>query len=359
MSIDVGITSLADIQSPTPDGATRSVSQRVEQIVGLGVLADELDFELFGLGEHHNEDFVVSSPAVVLAAIAARTHRIRLASAVTVLSTLDPVRVYEDYATLDVLSGGRAEIAVGRSAYPEPFDLFGEPIEHYDALFAEKLDLLLRVRESPRTTWRGRFRTPLQDAAIVPRAVQQPMPIWVGVGGTPASAIRAGQLGLPMTLGYLGGTSAHLQGLAGLYRKAGADAGHEDALRLGIALHLYAAPDVEAARASYPYYHNFMRPKQPGGPGYIVDSASFDLGMQPGQALMIGTAEQILDKLAALYTDIGYDRIQALVDWGGLPAQLVEDSIHRVATDIAPHLRAMTGVDSRKQTPHPADASPA
>lgn len=348
VGLEVGITSLADTQARTVDGASRTVPQRIDQIVSLGVLADTLGLDLFGLGEHHSEDFAVSSPAVVLAAIAARTTRVRLASAVTVLSTLDPVRVYEDYATLDVLSAARAEIAVGRSAYPEPFALFGDPMEHYDALFAEKLELLLRLRAATRTTWQGSYRAPLRDAAVVPRAVQAPIPIWIGVGGTPASAERAGRLGLPMTIGYLGGTAEHLRRLADIYRTAGADAGHEHDLRLGVAVHLFAAADTKSARATYPYYHDFLRPKRPGAPGYIVTPQQFDQGLTPGQALMIGTSQHIIDKLAALHSILGYDRVQTLVDWGGLPEGLVEESVHRLATDIAPALRSLTPTTSPK-----------
>ncbi len=351
MNIEIGITSLADIQVRTVDGATRTVPQRIDQIVALGVLADSLGLDLFGLGEHHSEDFAVSSPAVVLAAIAASTSRVRLASAVTVLSTLDPVRVYEDFATLDVLSGGRAEIAVGRSAYPEPFALFGEPIEDYDALFADKLDLLLRLRSTTRTTWRGTYRAPLRDAAVVPRAIQEPIPVWVGVGGTPASAQRAGRLGLPMTIGYLGGTADNLRRLTDIYRTAGAAAGHEASLRLGVAVHLFAAADDAAARATYPYYHDFLRPKQPGGPGFTVTSEQFAHGLAPDQALMIGTSPHIIDKLATLHQVLGYDRVQALVDWGGLPSGLVEESTHRLATEVAPALRSLTAPKGRPDGP--------
>jgi alkanesulfonate monooxygenase SsuD/methylene tetrahydromethanopterin reductase-like flavin-dependent oxidoreductase (luciferase family) len=199
--MELGIISLSDLQTDPDTGRPVSAAQRVADTVDYAVLADRLGVDLFALGEHHTLDFAVSSPAVVLAAIAARTQRIRLTTAVTVLSALDPVRVYQDFAQLDLVSNGRAEIIAGRSAFVEPFGLFGLDVRDYDALYTEKLDLLLRLRENDHVTWSGRFRPPLHHAEIAPRAVQEPLPVWAGVGGSPASAERAGRLGLPMVLG--------------------------------------------------------------------------------------------------------------------------------------------------------------
>src|ERR1700710_3151547 len=190
--MELGIVSLSDIQIDPRSGQLFPAEQRLTEIIGYAQLADTLGLDVFGLGEHHGVEFAVSSPAVVLAAIAVRTAAIRLTSAVTVLSALDPVRVYEDFATLDLISDGRAEMIVGRSAFVEPFDLFGIDTADYDAIFAEKLDLLLQLRRQPRLSWHGRFRPPITDAAVAPRAQQNPLPIQVGVGGTPASAQRAG-----------------------------------------------------------------------------------------------------------------------------------------------------------------------
>src|SRR5882724_6143130 len=195
-AMELGILSLSDIQTNSQTGRPFPTVQRLDEIVGYATLADRLGLDVFALGEHHTLDFAVSSPAVVLAAVAARTERLRLASAVSVLSVLDPVRVYQDFATLDLLSHGRAEIVAGRSAFPEPFAIFGEPLEDYAALFAEKLELLLALREHDHVSWSGRFRSPLRDAPIAPRAYQQPLPVWAGVGGSPESAERAGRLGL-------------------------------------------------------------------------------------------------------------------------------------------------------------------
>lgn len=341
--IDVGIASLADLQTTTVDGAHRTPQQRIEQIVALAVQADRLGLDHFGLGEHHNQDFVVSSPAVVLSAIASRTSRIRLTSSVTTLGALDPVRVYQDFATVDVLSAGRAEITAGRSAYPEPFTLFGVDINDYDEIFQEKLDLLLTIRETPRMNWQGRYRAALKDVVIVPRAVQEPLPVWLGVGGTPASAARAGRLGLPMILGYIGGTPTHLQRLTEVYREAGDRAGHADHLRLGVALHYFGAPTMDAAVATYPYYADFLRPKHPGGGGFLVTPEQFRTAVRPGLHLMIGTSEHVTGKLIELYDVLRFDRVQALVDWGGLPREMVEESVARLGTEIAPALRRHNG----------------
>ncbi|MVU81777.1 LLM class flavin-dependent oxidoreductase [Nocardia sp. ET3-3] len=344
--IDIGIASLADLQPVTVDGSARTAAERTEQIVGLGVLADRLGFDHFGLGEHHNQDFAVSSPAVVLAAIASRTSRIRLTSSVTTLGALDPVRVYQDFATLDLLSAGRAEITAGRSAYPEPFTLFGADMNRYDELFTEKLELLLRLRAEPVISWKGEFRPELNDAAVTPRAVQEPLPVWLGVGGTPASAARAGTLGLPMILGYIGGSPDRLRAMAQIYREAGEQAGHTDSLRLGVALHYFGAPTMTAAAETYPYYHDFLRPKHPGGGGFVVSPQRFQDGMRAGGHLMIGTSEYVAAKLADLHDAVGFDRVQALVDWGGLPRAAVEESVHRLGEEIAPAVR---GLQSRPE----------
>ncbi|OXM61660.1 LLM class flavin-dependent oxidoreductase [Amycolatopsis vastitatis] len=342
--VDIGIASLADVQPVTVDGTRRTHQGRVEQIVSLAVQADELGLDHFGLGEHHNPGFAVSSPAVVLAAIASRTTRLRLTSSVTTLGALDPVRVYQDFATLDLLSAGRAEITAGRSAYPEPFRLFGLPLSHYDDAFEEKLELLLKIRARPAVTWQGRFRAPLDDAAaILPRAVQEPLPVWLGVGGTPASAARAGRLGLPMILGYIGGTPTELRRLADVYREAGDRSGHANDLRLGVALHYLGAPSTREATSTYPYYRDFLRPKHPGGGGFLVTAEQFELGMRAGQHLMIGTAEHVSAKLAELHDVLRFDRVQALVDWGGLPAEAVVESLHRLGEEIAPALRRHVG----------------
>jgi alkanesulfonate monooxygenase SsuD/methylene tetrahydromethanopterin reductase-like flavin-dependent oxidoreductase (luciferase family) len=340
--LELGILSLSDLQTSLDTGQPVSAVQRSDYIISYGVLAEQLGLDLFALGEHHTLDFAVSSPAVVLAAIAAQTERIRLTSAVTVLSVLDPVRVYQDFAALDLVSHGRAEIIAGRSAFTEPFALFGARLQEYDALFSEKLDLLLKLRAQSRVTWAGRFRPPLDDAPIAPRAVQHPLPVWVGVGGSPESAERAGRLGLPMVLGYIGGPLSSAQRAVDIYRIAGARAGHAEQLRLGISTHFFAGASPTAARSVFPYYQEYLRPKTPGGRGFIVNRAGFLAGTERGQALMIGSSEELIEKILEAHRLLGVDRFFGQVDWGGLPRPLVEESITRFAQEIAPAVRAAT-----------------
>jgi alkanesulfonate monooxygenase SsuD/methylene tetrahydromethanopterin reductase-like flavin-dependent oxidoreductase (luciferase family) len=341
--MELGILSLSDIQTDPATVRPFPTAQRTDEIVAYAMLADRLGLDLFALGEHHGLEFAVSSPAVTLAAIAARTSTIRLTSAVTVLSVLDPVRVYQDFASLDLVSHGRAEIIAGRSAFSEPFELFGHDMAQYDALFSEKLDLLLALREHSRVTWSGRYRAPLHDAAIAPRAHQQPLPVWVGVGGSPDSAARAGRLGLPMVLGYIGGPFSHPRRAVDVYRAAGERAGHPEKLRVGVSTHFFAGETPAAARQVYPYYHEYLRPKRPGGRGFVVDEASFIAGTASGQAIMVGSSEELIEKIVALHDVLGLDRFFGQVDWGGLPQALVEDSIARYAAEIAPAVARAIG----------------
>jgi alkanesulfonate monooxygenase SsuD/methylene tetrahydromethanopterin reductase-like flavin-dependent oxidoreductase (luciferase family) len=338
--MEVGVLSLGDLQRDQRTGRLNRPVDRMAQILGYAVLADQMGLDVFAVGEHHSPEFFTSSPAVVLAAVAARTAGIRLTSAATLLGVADPVRVYEDFASLDVISRGRAEIIAGRSAFAEPFALFGYDTADYDALFAEKLGLLLDIRAAQTVTWSGRFRPPLDAAAVVPRAVQDRLPVWVGVGGSPGSAERAGQLGLPMVLGYIGGTLAHLRPLVDAYRAAGERAGHAGALKVAISTHFHAGADPAKARAVYPYYHEYLRPKKPGGRGFTVSQAAFEAGTSRQGAIMIGSADEITGKLLDAVKALSLDRIFAQVDWGGLPSGLVEESIARYATEIAPALRA-------------------
>ena len=252
MKLDIGIATLSDFQEKRSDGTVHTLEKRTQQIISLGVLAEAVGLDHIGIGEHHTADFAVSSPAILLSAIAAQTSRLRLTTAVSVLGVHDPVRLYQDFATLDLVSRGRAELTVGRSAFTEPFALFGEPLESYDALFAEKLELLLQLRDEAAVSWRGQFRAPIPGMPIIPRAKQVQLPVWIGVGGSPESAERAGRLGLPMTLGYLAGPADPLRRLADIYRAAGARAGHAERLRLGVGLHYFGAASVQEARVTYP-----------------------------------------------------------------------------------------------------------
>src|SRR5579862_7360305 len=221
--MELGVATFADLSSGV------SPQQRMRDLLEEAELAEQVGLDVFAIGEHHRPDFLVSAPVVPLAAIAARTERIRLSSAVTVLSSDDPVRVFQQFAELDLISGGRAEIMAGRGSFIESFPLFGYDLDDYDELYAEKLELLLAIRESTSVTWSGRLRPPLQDAGIWPRPVQDPLPVWVAVGGTPQSVIRAGVLGLPLTLAIIGGQPERFVPLVDLYRRAYAASGHDPA----------------------------------------------------------------------------------------------------------------------------------
>src|SRR5512143_859545 len=244
--MEIGVFTFADVRRDPESGEAITAEQRLRELLEEVELADEVGLDVFGVGEHHRPDFTVSTPAVVLAAAAARTKRIRLTSAVTVLSSDDPVRVFQEFSTVDLLSGGRAEIMVGRGSFVESFPLFGYDLRDYDALFAEKLELLLRLREDERVTWSGAHRPPLQGEGVYPRPVQSPLPVWVAVGGTPESAVRAGMLGLPMALAIIGGLPERFAPFAELHRRAGREAGH-DPPALSINSHGFLADTVEEA----------------------------------------------------------------------------------------------------------------
>src|SRR5215210_1280353 len=255
--MELGLYTFAETTPAESGRAATPPPRRMRELVEEAELAEQVGLDVFGVGEHHRPDFIVSSPAVVLAAIAARTSRIRLTSAVTVLSSDDPVRVFQDFATLDLLSSGRAEIMAGRGSFIESFPLFGYDLEDYDELFAEKLELLLRLRESERVSWSGRHRAPLEDAGVYPRPVQDPLPVWIAVGGTPQSVVRAALLGLPLAIAIIGGQPERF---APLYRDAASQAGHDPArLPISINSHAYVAETSQQASDEYfPTYSAMM-----------------------------------------------------------------------------------------------------
>lgn len=334
--MELGVFSLTDIYPGSGD----TTQSRIDDIIGYGIEAERRGLDVFGIGEHHSRQFAVASPAVVHAAIAQETSRITLTTTATVLSVLDPVRVYQDFATLDLISHGRAEVIAGRSAFAEPFALFGEEPAAVDDLFAEKLDLLLRLRDEDVVTWHGRFRPTLREAAPNPRHVG-PLPVWVAVGGTPASAARAGRLGLPMALGFIGGTLDHVKQLVDLYRRSGRDAGHPDEqLKVGITSHFYVGESHEQALAEFfPYYRRYLAPETNGGRGWRVDEASMRQLAQRRGALMVGGSREGADKILDLASELGADRFLGQVDPGGMPADMVRASIARFGDTVAPAVR--------------------
>lgn len=328
----------------TPDPATgRMVSpeERLRNLLEEIELADQVGLDVFGLGEHHRPDYVVSAPAVVLGAAAARTRRIRLSSAVTVLSSDDPVRVFQQFATLDLLSGGRAEIMAGRGSFIESFPLFGYALDDYDSLFAEKLELLLEVRERERVTWKGRHRAALTGQGVYPRPVQDPIPVWIAVGGTPQSAARAGALGLPLAVAIIGGMPERFAPLVDLYRDAARRAGHDPAaLAVGINSHGYVAEDSRrAADEFYPPYAYVMSQlgRERGWPP--TSREQFEALRSPRGALLVGGPEEVAEKILFQHEIFGHQRFLMQMSVGTLPHAQVMRSIELLGTRVAPMVR--------------------
>jgi probable LLM family oxidoreductase len=339
--MELGICTFGDVRSDPETGRVISPAQRLRNVIEEVELADQLGLDVFALGEHHRADFAVSAPAVVLAAAAERTQRIRLTSAVTVLSSDDPVRVFQQFATLDLLSGGRAEIMAGRGSFIESFPLFGYDLNDYDALFAEKLDLLLRLRNSERITWSGRYRPALNDLGVYPRPVQEPLPIWVAVGGTPESVVRAGSLGLPMALAIIGGLPERFVPLVNLYRRAAALAGHDPArMSLGINSHGHvASSSQQAADEFFPSYAAVMNAigRERGWSG--IDRSDFEALRSPRGALLIGSPAEVVDKILFEHQLFGHQRFLMQISVGAMSHRTVLRSIELFATEVAPRVR--------------------
>lgn len=297
--MEIGIDSFAavDISKGKPSSEDRV--QAIKDLIDRIVYADEVGIDLFGIGEHHREEFLDSAPHIILAAAAAQTKKIKLSSAVAVLSAADPVRVFQNYATLDLISSGRAEMVVGRGSFSESFPLFGFQFEDYDALFKEKLDLLLQIRDSEVITWSGKYRAPLNQQLITPRPFQEKMPIWLGVGGTPSSFVRAGSMGLPLMIAIIGGETHRFRPLVDLYRKAGAEAGFTpNELSVGIHSLGYVAETKDEAVSNYfpGYAKNFTRiGRERGWPP--VTKQGFDTQNGPRGALLVGSAEEVAEKI--------------------------------------------------------------
>jgi len=338
--VELGIYTFAELTPDPRTGETVTPRRRLHDLLEEIELADQVGLDVFGVGEHHRPDFAVSAPAVVLAAVAARTSRIRLTSAVTVLSSDDPVRVFEEFSTVDLLSGGRAEIMVGRGSFIESFPLFGYDLGDYDALFEEKLELLLALRESERIRWSGRFRAPLDGQGVYPRPVQEPLPVWVAVGGTPESALRTGRLGLPMALAIIGGEPERFRPFAQLHREAAREAGHEPP-PLSINSHAYVADTSEqAADEFFPAYAGMMnaigRERRWSG----IGREDFDRLRSPRGALVVGSPEEVVEKILFEHELFGHRRFLAQTSVGTLPHEQALRSIELLGTEVAPAVRA-------------------
>jgi len=350
----------------TPDPSTGTVldpAQRLRDLMEEIALADQVGLDVFGIGEHHRPDFLASAPPLMLAAAAERSKTIRLSTAVTVLSSDDPVRVYEQFATLDLLSGGRAEIMAGRGSFIESFPLFGYDLNDYDELFAEKLELLVAIRDNERVTWQGRHRPPLDDQAVYPRTKRK-IPIWVAVGGNPQSAIRAGSLGLPMALAIIGGLPTRFAPFVELFRKAAAHAGRDPAtLPVGINTHGYVADtSQQAADEFFPSYAAQMSHigRERGWPP--TTRAQFNAGLPLRGHLAIGSPEQVIEKILYQHQALGHQRYLMQMSVGTMPHDKTMRSIELFGTKVAPAVRAALKDDQPRwagpETTGPAPSRP-
>jgi len=337
--MQVGIDSFAAWEDT---GLSISPSERLRQLVEQIEYADKIGLDLFGIGEHHRKEFLDSAPTVILGAAAARTERIRLTSAVTVLSASDPVRLFQEFATLDLLSQGRAEMVVGRGSFVEAFPLFGLRLEDYDSLFAEKLDLLLKIRDNEHVQWSGEHRPALSGQGIYPRPLQDKLPIWIGVGGTPESFVRAGQLGLPLMVAIIGGETRSFKPLIDLYRESGRQAGYSaNQLKVGIHSLGYVAESTrQAANDFYPGYARTMTEigKERGWPK--MTRGHFDAQLGPQGALIIGDPDEVTQKIIRHSKSLGgISRITFMMNPASLPHEKLMRATELIGTHVAPALR--------------------
>jgi probable LLM family oxidoreductase len=334
--MEIGVYTFAELRGGiSPEQRMRDLLEEIE-------LAEQVGLDVFGIGEHHRPDFVVSAPAVVLAAAAVRTKRIRLTSAVSVLSSDDPIRVFQQFATVDLLSGGRAEIMAGRGSFIESFPLFGYDLEDYDALFAEKLELLLKLRADEHVTWAGEHRPSLDGLGVYPRPLQERLPVWLAVGGNPPSAVRAGAYGLPMALAIIGGAPERFAPLVELYRQASRRAGYTPVVSVNS--HGFVADT--SARASdefFPPYADVMTKlgQERGWPPATRED--FDALTSLRGALVVGDAEQVAEKIVFQHSVLGHQRFLMQMSVGTLPHRSVLRSIELLGTEVAPLVRKALG----------------
>jgi len=339
--VELGVYSFGEATPDPVSGRTISAHERVRRLLDEIELADKVGLDVYGLGEHHRREFTVSAPAVVLAAAATRTTRIRLTSAVSVISSDDPVRVFQSFATLDLVSNGRAEIMAGRGSFTESFPLFGYDLADYDELFEEKLDLLLKIRAGERVTWRGTHRPPIQDLPVFPRPVQDPLPVWIAVGGHPESVVRAGRLGLPLALAIIGGEPRRFVPLIDLYRQAGRRAGHDPAkLRVSINSHGLIGDDSrQVADDAYAAYSYVMAKigRERGWPPPSREQFESERG--PRGANLVGTPDEVAAKILYEHELFGLDRFLIQMSVGTLPHDEALHAIELFGTKVAPIVR--------------------
>jgi len=338
--MEIGVYTFGDVPQTPAESRSAVEGQRLRDLIEEVELADQVGLDVYGVGEHHRPDYAISAPAVVLAAAASRTSRIRLTSAVTVLSSDDPVRVFQSFATLDLISNGRAEIMAGRGSFIESFPLFGYDLDDYDQLFTEKLDLLLKLRDSERVTWHGTMRAPLREQGVYPRPIQNPLPVWIAVGGTPQSVVRAATLGLPMALAIIGGAPERFAPVVDLYRDTARQAGRDPAtLPVSINSHVFVADaSQEASDVFYPPYAEVMTRigRERGWPP--LTRQQFEAGRTLRGALAVGSPQQVIDKMLFQHEIFGHQRFLAQVS-GVVPHTRMMRHIELLGTEVAPVVR--------------------
>lgn len=343
--MEFGIYTFVDHTPDPGTGVSITAAQRHSNLLEEAVLADQLGLDVFAIGEHHRPDFIASAPAVLLAAIAARTRRIRLGSAVTVLSSEDPVRVFQQYASLDLVSNGRAEVMAGRGSFTESFPLFGYDLKDYDALFSEKLAMLLEIRKSEVLNWKGKHTPTIEGRGVYPRPLQDPLPVWIAVGGTPESVVRAATLGLPMMLAIIGGEPARFKAFTDLYRRAWQETGKDMAqFQLGIGSHGFIADTFEeAAELMWPRYAMQMGRigKERGwGP---VGRPQFDFEISPQGAMLLGDPETVAKKIIREHELFGFTRYCLQFSVGSMPHDKMLRCIELYATEVVPRVKKVVG----------------
>jgi probable LLM family oxidoreductase len=339
--MELGIYTFAELTADPKTGKTISAHQRIRDLMEEIELAEQVGLDVFAVGEHHRPDFVVSSPAVVLGAAAEKTKRIKLSSAVTVLSSDDPVRVFQDFATVDLLSGGRAEIMAGRGSFIESFPLFGYDLKQYDILFSDKLDLLIKLNQSEKVTWKGSTRAPINNLGVYPRPYQAKLPIWVAIGGTPESVARAATLGLPMALAIIGGAPARFAPYVQYFRETAKDAGHDiSTLGVGINSHVFVGDDSQKAADDFyePYAAVMSRiGRERGWPP--MDREHYEMMRSPEGSLLVGSPQQVIDKILYEYELFKNTRFLAQMSVGTMPHDKLMRSIELFGTAVAPAVR--------------------
>ncbi|MCM3745556.1 LLM class flavin-dependent oxidoreductase [Sporosarcina luteola] len=350
--MEIGITTFVETTPDVETGQVASHAERIREVVEEIVLADKVGLDVFGVGEHHREDFACSSPAVLLAAAASRTSRIKLTSAVSVLSSDDPVRLYQQFATVDAISNGRAEIMAGRGSFIESFPLFGYDLQDYNELFDEKLELLLKINESEKVTWNGTHRPSIPDLGVYPRPEQDRLPIWIASGGTPQSAIRAGVLGLPLVLAIIGGSPLQFAPIVKLYKRAAQQAGH-DVSKLKIASHSHGFVGETTDEAKDKFFPptaqvmNVLGKERGWGP---YTRESFEAASSLEGAMYVGDAETVAEKIIYLRKNVGVERFMLHVPVGSMPHEDVMRAIELLGTEVAPIVRAEIGRWEKENT---------